>query len=768
MSFFIDPPLLFLCGLAIFLLGNKLNWNRHAKIVVGLFIVLVFIAYSSLLYADFVRFTIPFFANQTGSQFMFHTDITSIHKDQIPKLAVFFLFLLYPIWILAGYAVALLWDKRKYAPEKGKIYSYDDVKSKSRRVVRHSRLDSHTEVARNQDPGKCLRDAIAALGGIEKFVKTGDQVLVKVNICGGVPEKKSTFTSLEVAEELRKMIVDAGGIPTFADADMVWTKFWQAAKDSGYVQWAQEKKVQLVNLSEKPVVNFYFGPESKLGTEKVSLLAVQADVIISVPVMKTHLLTGVTLAMKNMYGTFPDIDKAKFHKKSIEDVIFEINSAFTPILTIIDGTIGGEAVGPLSALPLNYQTIIASDDVVQADSVACQMIGYRPLDIDHIRKAYEAGLGDASIQFDLNSLKDKYYEHFKDGKWEKPKEKVTKFYEWAIEVVLMFPGWDALFNIGADFLLYDLSRLPVLKNLMPAALSLIQDAVSPIIKDNRSTYQDAARRVININLMVLVALGCVIGYYLNGYIAFSSLIYEMSMLAGIALGFIAAARMKTTHFMALLALSGLAGIVVEFINTHSSPDRSVANMLTYNYSESIMSGSALSLESSFIYIACGWMVMMLAILQASDLLCGWITNRDIFTRLRGWRVAPFAIILVVFGLFFFWEGYFGLAYKSRYHGIEGIVLIMYAIMAVLGMIYSSRHSIEWNATLLIVALFGGGFMELSGSLAGLWSYPFPPEKLAVFFALTWPLNTMAVHAIAYLLGVDLGALERRSLLKNLN
>ena len=123
--------------------------------------------------------------------------------------------------------------------------------------------------------------------------------------------------------------------------------------------------------------------------------------------------------------------------------------------------------------------------------------------------------------------------------------------------------------------------------------------------------------------------------------------------------------------------------------------------------------------------------------------------------------------LVVFGLFFLWEGYFGLAYKSRYHGIEGIVLIMYAIMAVLGMIYSSRHSIEWNATLLIVALFGGGFMELSGSLAGLWSYPFH-ERLAVFFALTWPLNTMAVHAIAYLLGVDLGALERRSLLKNLN
>jgi hypothetical protein len=244
------------------------------------------------------------------------------------------------------------------------------------------------------------------------------------------------------------------------------------------------------------------------------------------------------------------------------------------------------------------------------------------------------------------------------------------------------------------------------------------------------------------------------------------------MLLGIFLGFFAAVRMKTIHFAALLTISGLAGIAVEFINTHSSPNLSVAaSMLSYNYRDSIISSSisssALSLDASFIYIACGWMVMMLSILQVSDLLCGWITNLGIFARLRSWKVAPLVAILVVFGLFFLWEGYFVLAYKSKYDGIEGIVLIMYVIMAVLGMIYSSRHSIEWNATLLIVALFIGGYMELSGSLAGLWIYPFH-ETLAVFYALTWPLNTMAVHSVAYLLGVDLGAHEKRSLLKNLN
>jgi uncharacterized protein (DUF362 family) len=100
--------------------------------------------------------------------------------------------------------------------------------------------------------------------------------------------------------------------------------------------------------------------------------------------------------MKNMYGTFPVIYKAKFHKMGIEHTILEVNSAFTPNLTIIDGSIGGEAIGPLSATPLYYETIIASNDVVLADSIACQLIGYKPLDIVHIKMAWKKGLGDAT------------------------------------------------------------------------------------------------------------------------------------------------------------------------------------------------------------------------------------------------------------------------------------------------------------------------------------------------------------------------------------
>ncbi|HET8688153.1 MAG TPA: DUF362 domain-containing protein, partial [Methanosarcina sp.] len=468
----------------------------------GLAIVLIFVIFSFFLYADIVRCTFPFFSHMKGSEFMFHSNITHITKSMVPKIVVLFLFLLYPFWIIAGYAYPMLLEKRRRISKE--VYTYSDVKSKNRvhaKSISNSKNDVNIDeseeltgvtgpqiadkaadstessvysVKRNKDIRKCVKDAVDSLGGIGRFVKEGDKVLVKINICGGVPERIGTFTSIEVADALADLILSAGGKPTFGDADMIWTRFWPAAKDSGFVEWARKKGVNLVNLSETKIVHFNFGQESVLGIEKVSKELIDADVIISVPTMKTHLLTGVTLAMKNMYGTFPDIDKAKFHKTSIEHVIQEVNSAFTPNLIIIDGSIGGEGMGPLSATPMYYETIIASNDVVLADSIACQLMGYNPMDIVHIKLAWEKGLGGATVQFDINSLP---YRHPKDGCWERPEPQVKDFYNWGIEFIMMFPGWKTLFDIGSDFLMYDTARLPVLRYLVPAFLKLLHDFV---------------------------------------------------------------------------------------------------------------------------------------------------------------------------------------------------------------------------------------------------------------------------------------------------
>jgi hypothetical protein len=147
--------------------------------------------------------------------------------------------------------------------------------------------------------------------------------------------------------------------------------------------------------------------------------------------------------------------------------------------------------------------------------------------------------------------------------------------------------------------------------------------------------------------------------------------------------------------------------------------------------------------------------MMVVILQLSDFLTSWLKGLAIFREIRSWKLFPFALILMIFALFFYCEGYLAIADIN--------VLVMYSVMAAIGLLYSWKHSIEWNVSLVVVSVAVGGFMELIGSMAGYWHYHFP-ETLAVFFALSWAMNTMAVHGLAYLLGIDLGAYEKRGLL----
>jgi uncharacterized protein (DUF362 family) len=720
LSFLIDPPLLVLFGLAIYLLGRRLEWSRQSKIVVGSGIVLVFVIFSSFLYADLIKCAFPFFSGMKGSEFMLHTNLTGISKAQVPSFAVVFLFILYPFWMFAGYSTALLLQKRRR--ESKETYSLKNVRSRDRRGP------AIFAVARNPKADQAVMEAIAALGGMDRFVGQGDQVLIKVNICGGVPEIKGTYTSTDVAGAIVDMVRAAGGEPTIADADMVWTKFWKAAEDSGWKEWARKKGVKLLNLSETKIVRFDFGEDSALGVERVSKELIDADVIISLPTMKTHLLTGVTMGMKNMYGTFPEVDKAKYHRKQIEDVIYEINSAFRPTLTVIDGTIGGEAIGPLSCRPVNFQTVVASGDIVAADSVACQLMGYDPLDITHILKASDHGLGNAGVKYDLDDLP---YEHGagKDGNWDRPDPRVKDFYEWGIEFLLKLPGWETLFNVGADFFLYDFARLPVLRYFTPALLQLLNDVVY-LHLSKKETEESRKRRRFNVSFVAAVALFSLLGFYLAGYPFHSTLAFDLGYLLAIVLAAVGAARMSTRHLLILAASSALFSLVVEITNT-------IAGLLSY-------AGT----PQAYLFVVGGWIILMISILYMSDLLRMWFLGLGLLSRLQPWRTLPFLAALALFLVFMYWEGYLVEAGPD--------VWMMYAAMAALGFLVSSRRSAEWNLSIMVVSISLGGFMELLGSLAGFWQYRYA-EPLAVSFALSWAINSFAVHGLPSLLGVDISA-----------
>ena len=468
LSYIIDPPALLILGITVYYLSKRFKWSlRTTAVLMGLVSFGFFMGGSALLYLDVLGWPLP---PTQGSVWMFHTDWTGIAKTDVHTAISVFMLLLYPLWHLGGYMLALRFDQGSFL---WRMVSFKDVKS------RKSRDSTRISVKRGSSPRENTRKAIDGIGGIDSYVKKGDRVVIKANICGGNPHIPGSFTSLEVVDELIKMIEEIGATPFVVDSDMIWTKFDPIAEAEKWKEYAEKTKIRLINLAETDMIRFNFGEESAIGIVPVSKVMVEADVIISAATMKTHLLTNVTLAMKNMYGSFPEENKAKFHRFGIENVVFEVNKAFTPNLALVDGSVGGEAFGPLSSKPVNFETIIASNDVVAADSVACQLMGYDPLEVKHVKMAHDAGLGDAKVTFDTSTLP---YPHEKDKEWEKPDPGVTEIYEALVEAFLHVPGMQAFFDGAADFVLFGFATLPILRDTTPEVERALNQVLSDILR----------------------------------------------------------------------------------------------------------------------------------------------------------------------------------------------------------------------------------------------------------------------------------------------
>ncbi|UEC41947.1 MAG: membrane protein of unknown function [Methanothrix sp.] len=214
---------------------------------------------------------------------------------------------------------------------------------------------------------------------------------------------------------------------------------------------------------------------------------------------------------------------------------------------------------------------------------------------------------------------------------------------------------------------------------------------------------------------------------MDGYLT-KSFLFDLNLLFAIAVSILAAVRMKTKNLLALIISSAALMFVVERILTS-------AGIVDY-------SGS----PGPTLFVVSGWALVMVAIFGISDLFRLWFERLQLFDRIERWRPLPFAAAVAVFAVFFYLEGYFQLAGRD--------VLGLYAAMALLGIIFSGRSSIEWNAALVAVSVGLGGYMELLGYAGGLWSYDMT-EGLPIFMTIATTINAGAVLAVASIAGVDL-------------
>jgi len=241
--------------------------------------------------------------------------------------------------------------------------------------------------------------ALSILGGIGKYVKPGDKVLIKPNLLASTPISSAVTTHPTVVKAVVGEVLKAGGKPVICDSPGgPYNKrmLERAYRVSGLADVASETGA-LLNFDTRATTVSY--KEGKL-LKRIDMIGVldDVDLVITVPKMKTHALMQFTGATKILFGVVPGLTKPVYHMKFPEkdrfaDMLLDILCFVKPVLSIMDGVVGLEGEGPgASGTPKDVGVILASEDSVALDVVAASVAGMDPLGIPTISKAVERGL----------------------------------------------------------------------------------------------------------------------------------------------------------------------------------------------------------------------------------------------------------------------------------------------------------------------------------------------------------------------------------------
>ena len=242
-----------------------------------------------------------------------------------------------------------------------------------------------------------VRKAIGLVGGLDDIVKGGDLVLIKPNICFTKPSESGATTDPRICKTIANMVKEKGARPVIAEASLVGTDTEECIKASGYNK-LREEGYEVIDLKKMETTKVSV-PKGKVIKELIlPKIVVDANVIISVPKMKTHDNALVTLSLKNMKGVLSDSYKKKFHNTfGIFQGIADLMTVVRPALAVVDGIVAMEGFGPIDGDPVEMGLIIAGKEPVAVDAVTSAVMGFKPQDDGCISAAAESGIGIADL-----------------------------------------------------------------------------------------------------------------------------------------------------------------------------------------------------------------------------------------------------------------------------------------------------------------------------------------------------------------------------------
>ena len=224
---------------------------------------------------------------------------------------------------------------------------------------------------------KTLQTTVDQLGGIKRFVSHGDHVLIKPNLIKGVLPEVCATTHPAVVEALVRLVLDCGGRPFIGDSP-AFGDLPAVALPTGMTDICKRYGIPLV-----PFTNPVYIPVQDSWIKGISIdrAAVEADKIINLPKLKTHVQAGFTGAVKNLFGCVVGKRKPLLHFRAGDKdhrfgkMLLDVYHLLNPALHIVDGIEAMEGNGPVSGKPKQLGLIAASVDGLPLDRVLCEIIG---------------------------------------------------------------------------------------------------------------------------------------------------------------------------------------------------------------------------------------------------------------------------------------------------------------------------------------------------------------------------------------------------------
>jgi len=225
-----------------------------------------------------------------------------------------------------------------------------------------------------------LSHCLQELGGMAAFVRPGQTVVIKPNLTADAPEASGGTTHVALAEAVVRQVQACrpGSIVVAEGTGMFGLAHETAFPRPEWRAMAARTGIELYNLDAGPHTALSIDNGRYPGELPIADLLLQADVLITLPCLKTHITTDYTVALKNAYAHVPQATRTLAHRHyRVEHALVDINRLRPPDLVIVDGYDGAEGIagGIKFDRPASARLMMAGADPVAVDVIARQLMG---------------------------------------------------------------------------------------------------------------------------------------------------------------------------------------------------------------------------------------------------------------------------------------------------------------------------------------------------------------------------------------------------------